>query len=177
MTDPNGLYYMRARYLHPGLKRFLNRDILRGDVTEGQTFNRFAYVNGDPVGFIDPLGLAGLGTDDCPKRNKEKGKAEGTGKPVRPEAAVTGSKKHGVKWKEGPARAKNEGKPQGQWNKADLDYATEKANTLKPGESGYFDLPKGSKSIVYMPDGTTASATKMWVRNNGTGTWHGYPMP
>ncbi|RFB33043.1 RHS repeat-associated core domain-containing protein [Brevibacillus sp. VP] len=69
MTDPNGLYYMRARYYHPGLKRFLNRDILAGDVTEGQTFNRFAYVNGDPVGFIDPLGLAGLGTGQCQKGN------------------------------------------------------------------------------------------------------------
>ncbi|MCG7318599.1 RHS repeat-associated core domain-containing protein [Brevibacillus laterosporus] len=69
MTDPNGLYYMRARYYHPGLKRFLNRDILPGDVTEGQTFNRFAYVNGDPVGFIDPLGLAGLGTGQCQKGN------------------------------------------------------------------------------------------------------------
>ncbi|MBH0331110.1 hypothetical protein ABH14_15080 [Brevibacillus brevis] len=41
MTDPNGLYYMRARYYHPGLKRFLNRDVLQG-VTDGQTFNRFA---------------------------------------------------------------------------------------------------------------------------------------
>lgn len=57
MTDPNGLYYMRARYYHPGLKRFLNRDVLRGEITDGQTFNRFAYVNGDPVQFIDPLGL------------------------------------------------------------------------------------------------------------------------
>ncbi|MGC5327299.1 RHS repeat-associated core domain-containing protein [Brevibacillus sp. SYSU BS000544] len=52
-----GLYYMRARYYHPGLKRFLNRDILQGEITDGQTFNRFAYVNGDPVQFIDPLGL------------------------------------------------------------------------------------------------------------------------
>ncbi|AKF92340.1 hypothetical protein [Brevibacillus laterosporus] len=42
---------------------------------DGQTFNRFAYVNGDPVGFIDPLGLAGLGTGQC-----KKGKAEGTPK-------------------------------------------------------------------------------------------------
>jgi len=42
------------------------------------------------------------------------------------------------------------------------------ANTLKPGESGYFD---------HMPDGTTQSASRMWIRNNGTGTWHGYPMP
>nr|WP_258022988.1 RHS repeat-associated core domain-containing protein [Brevibacillus formosus] len=57
MTDPNGLYYMRARYYHPGLKRFLNRDVLQGDMTDGQTFNRFAYVNGDPIRYIDPLGL------------------------------------------------------------------------------------------------------------------------
>ncbi|MGG4143921.1 RHS repeat-associated core domain-containing protein [Paenibacillus algorifonticola] len=27
MTDPNGLYYMRARYYHTGIKRFLNRDV------------------------------------------------------------------------------------------------------------------------------------------------------
>ncbi|MED1790967.1 hypothetical protein P4V47_26490 [Brevibacillus laterosporus] len=40
---------------------------------EWQPFNRFAYMNGDPVGFIDPLGLAGLGTGQCKKR-----KAEGT---------------------------------------------------------------------------------------------------
>ncbi|MGG1266945.1 hypothetical protein [Brevibacillus laterosporus] len=42
---------------------------------EWHTFNRFAYVNGNPVGFIDPLGLAGLGTGQC-----QKGKAEGTPK-------------------------------------------------------------------------------------------------
>ncbi|AWX57714.1 wall-associated protein [Brevibacillus brevis] len=63
MTDPNGLYYMRARYYHPGLKRFLNRDVLQGDMTDGQTFNRFAYVNGDPIRYIDPLGLM----KDCEK--------------------------------------------------------------------------------------------------------------
>ncbi|BAH45435.1 hypothetical protein BBR47_44580 [Brevibacillus brevis NBRC 100599] len=68
MTDPNGLYYMRARYYHPGLKRFLNRDVLQGDMTDGQTFNRFAYVNGDPIGFIDPLGLM--------KCKDEKGKSQ-----------------------------------------------------------------------------------------------------
>lgn len=60
---------------------------------------------------------------------------------VRPEAAVTGSKKHGINWNEGPARAKSTGNPQGQWAESDLDFATKKANTLAPGESGYFDLP------------------------------------
>ncbi|MEF2969293.1 RHS repeat-associated core domain-containing protein [Paenibacillus sp. M1] len=57
MTDPNGLYYMRARYYDPELKRFLNRDVILGDLTDGQTLNRYAYVNGDPVGYVDPLGL------------------------------------------------------------------------------------------------------------------------
>jgi len=51
------------------------------------------------------------------------------------------------------------------------------ANSPKPGESAYFNLPANSNSIVHMPDGTTIPATKIWIRNNGTGTWHGYPMP
>nr|WP_282446278.1 RHS repeat-associated core domain-containing protein [Paenibacillus silvae] len=57
MTDANGLYYMRARYYDPKLKRFLNRDVIRGEIQDGQTFNRYAYVNGNPVSYIDPLGL------------------------------------------------------------------------------------------------------------------------
>lgn len=50
-------------------------------------------------------------------------------------------------------------------------------NTLKAKGSGYFKLPKGSKSIVYMPDGRIIQTTLMWIRNNGTGTCHGYPIP
>ena len=88
----------------------------------------------------------------------------------RPEKAVLGSKKHGVDWTEGATLAKNTGKAQGKWDRNDIDYATKMANTLKAGESVYFDLPTNSKSIVYMPDGTIQKATKMWVRNNGTGT-------
>lgn len=36
------------------------------------------------------------------------------------------------------------GESHDMWAKSDLNYATEKANTLKPGERGYFDFPKGS---------------------------------
>jgi RHS repeat-associated protein len=109
-------------------------------------------------------------------KNKKDNNGNNT-KTVKPESAVSGSKKHGVNWKEGPARAKATGNPQGQWAKSDLAYATKMANTLKPGESAYFELPKGAQSVVHMPDGTTQIATRMWIRNNGTGTWHGYPMP
>mgnify|MGYP006902125671 CR=1 FL=1 len=98
-------------------------------------------------------------------------------KKLIPEAKYLGSKKHGIKWKEGPATAKNLNTPQGQWgSKSDLDFAGEKAATLKSGEGAYFELPSEHSSIVHMPDGSTVNATHIWVRNNGTGTFHGYPL-
>lgn len=57
-TDASGMYYMRARHYNPEIKRFINRDILQGSILEPQTFNRYAYVNGNPVSFIDPFGLS-----------------------------------------------------------------------------------------------------------------------
>ena len=94
---------------------------------------------------------------------------------LRPEKIYTGSKKHGIKWTEGPATAKSLGKPQGQWSQADLDYAGQMASTLKPGEGATFALPEGSTSVVHLPDGSTVPATHIWVRNNGAGTFYGYP--
>ena len=58
MSDGNGLYYMRARFYSPSMKRFVNRDVLLGDVGEGQSLNRLAYVSGRPVSLVDPFGLA-----------------------------------------------------------------------------------------------------------------------
>ncbi|MBB3152558.1 RHS repeat-associated protein [Paenibacillus endophyticus] len=58
MRDPNGLYHMRARYYNPEIKRFINRDVLSGSVGNGQTLNRYAYVNGNPVSYVDPFGLS-----------------------------------------------------------------------------------------------------------------------
>ena len=54
----DGLYYYRARFYDPVAGRFLSEDPigLAGGI------NLFAYVGGNPVGFIDPLGLAPLGS-------------------------------------------------------------------------------------------------------------------
>jgi len=57
MTDSNGLYYMRARFYSPEIRRFVNQDILLGNINEGQTLNRYAFVTGRPVSYIDPFGL------------------------------------------------------------------------------------------------------------------------
>ena len=57
VTDSNGLIYMRARYYAPYMKRFINADIIAGDISNAVTLNRFAYANGNPVSFIDPFGL------------------------------------------------------------------------------------------------------------------------
>ena len=58
VTDSNGLYYMRARYYSSYLKRFINADIVVGSIENGDTLNRYAYVNGNPISFVDPFGLS-----------------------------------------------------------------------------------------------------------------------
>ena len=57
VTDENGLVYMRARYYSPDMRRFINADIVAGAISNAVTLNRFAYANGNPVSFVDPLGL------------------------------------------------------------------------------------------------------------------------
>jgi uncharacterized protein RhaS with RHS repeats len=52
------LYYYRARYYHPQLARFVAEDPigLAGGI------NLYAYVRGNPLGAIDPLGLDAIVT-------------------------------------------------------------------------------------------------------------------
>jgi RHS repeat-associated protein len=54
MTEPNGFYYMRARYYDPKVGRFISEDPTGFD---GGDVNLYAYVAGNPVMGIDPLGL------------------------------------------------------------------------------------------------------------------------
>ena len=59
-TDSNGLYYMRARYYNPDIKRFINQDVVIGSITDSPTLNRYAYVNRNPISLTDPFGLSPL---------------------------------------------------------------------------------------------------------------------
>ncbi len=54
LREPNGLYYMNARYYDPTVGRFLSEDPLGlggGDLT------LYSYAGNNPVVFVDPSGL------------------------------------------------------------------------------------------------------------------------
>jgi RHS repeat-associated protein len=54
-ADSAGLYYYRARYYSPAMGRFISEDPI--GFSGGQN-NFYGYVAGNPIGLIDPLGLA-----------------------------------------------------------------------------------------------------------------------
>ena len=64
MTEPNGLYYMRARFYDPNIGRFISEDPLGFG---GGGINLYIYCNNNPLLLIDPEGeafnfaLAGIG--------------------------------------------------------------------------------------------------------------------
>lgn len=55
-NDGTGLYYYRARYYSPSLKRFISED----PTGLASGLNEYAYASGDPVSSTDPFGLSSL---------------------------------------------------------------------------------------------------------------------
>ncbi len=53
MTEPNGFYYMRARYYDPYVGRFISEDPIG---FEGGDVNLYAYVGNNPLNLVDPIG-------------------------------------------------------------------------------------------------------------------------
>ena len=51
---------MRARYYSPEMRRFVNADIIHGEISDSTSLNRYSFVNGNPVSFVDPFGLWSL---------------------------------------------------------------------------------------------------------------------
>ena len=54
MAEPNGLYYMRARYYDPSVGRFISEDPIGFG---GGDANLYAYARNNPVNLVDPFGL------------------------------------------------------------------------------------------------------------------------
>jgi RHS repeat-associated protein len=55
-TDPNGLFYMQARFYNPYLCRFISAD----PSGFGGGLNFYAYANANPVSYLDPFGLGAV---------------------------------------------------------------------------------------------------------------------
>jgi len=54
--ENTGLIYMGARYYDPLLRRFISADTIVPEPEETMAYNRFAYVNQNPVNLVDPTG-------------------------------------------------------------------------------------------------------------------------
>jgi RHS repeat-associated protein len=55
--DADDLDYMHARHFNPLNARFLSIDVAGGDPRNPQSWNRYAYVLGNPLKYTDPRGL------------------------------------------------------------------------------------------------------------------------
>lgn len=55
-TDATGLVHLRARYHAPWQGRFITRDVWPGDYQRPLSLNRWNYVQGNPINYIDPSG-------------------------------------------------------------------------------------------------------------------------
>ena len=50
------MQYLRARYYSPSTANFLTEDSYLGDISDPLTLNRYNYVKGSPLNYIDPSG-------------------------------------------------------------------------------------------------------------------------
>jgi RHS repeat-associated protein len=61
-----GIYHYGARFYSPKLGRFLSPDTIVPGAANPQAFNRYSYVLGNPLKYIDPTGHYCVGDDeDC----------------------------------------------------------------------------------------------------------------
>ena len=57
LDEGDDLNYIRARYYDSGQQRFINKDLILGDIRDSQTLNRYIIALNNPVINIDPSGL------------------------------------------------------------------------------------------------------------------------
>jgi RHS repeat-associated protein len=64
LDQETGLIYLKNRYYDPDLGRFISEDRVLGMLEHPETLNPYAYVNNNPINFIDPLGFDAV----CPEK-------------------------------------------------------------------------------------------------------------
>jgi RHS repeat-associated protein len=67
-TNHSGMLYLRARWYQPHTGRFFSPDTIIPDFQNPQSINRYLYVVGNPIRYVDPAGLCAIvGATDCEK--------------------------------------------------------------------------------------------------------------
>ncbi|WP_161961561.1 MULTISPECIES: RHS repeat domain-containing protein [Xanthomonas] len=81
MDGGTGLIYMQQRYYDPAIGRFLSSDPVSVNLSSGKNFNRYAYVENNPIKNIDPDGryLCTAGKEACSGVSKALEKISGSG--------------------------------------------------------------------------------------------------
>ena len=57
LDETSGLYDLRARWLEPGLGRFVSADPFGGFAERPGSLHKYVYAENDPVSLVDPSGL------------------------------------------------------------------------------------------------------------------------
>ncbi|HWX66219.1 MAG TPA: RHS repeat-associated core domain-containing protein [Rhodanobacter sp.] len=95
VNDPDtGLVYMQARYYDPVVGRFLNTDPVVPSPGNAFNFNRYAYVNNNPIMGIDPTGMQDC-SDTCMKMRALSNHFSNMAAGVSDENAAAGMSAHG----------------------------------------------------------------------------------
>jgi RHS repeat-associated protein len=169
MSDSNGLYYMRARFYSPEIRRFVNQDILLGRVAEGQTLNRYAYVTGQPVSHIDPFGLASWRPQTEKGCRKLKRKIENLKKELERQRHNLRDNPQGLPTFPPCSNAKKSQSAQGHVDlyfqyKRDLKNSLDDYNRRCGGPGG---TPTPIPATILVPSSNSSGDVYFWV---GTGT-------
>ena len=56
LDEELGLYYYGARYYDPAIGRFISADNVVPGASNAQCWNRYSYVNNNPIVYVDPTG-------------------------------------------------------------------------------------------------------------------------
>jgi len=156
------------------------------DIEVDLYYNRFRYYDCYTGTYIsqDPIGLAGNNPNIYAYVFDSNIQVDVFGLDLKPENGYLRGKKHGIKVTDKDAQiyANKEGISYGKWgSKKNLEIAGNLAETLEVGVFQDFPVNADSKSVVFHSGGSIDEivqypATHYRLRNNGNGTFHGFPI-